>query len=516
MTISFNRLLFSRLTIWLALTLAGTYFVYYIKDYVTFGIDLVGGSYITLEVDVKKAREIELNEKMRASIDLLTSSDQPIPQEKRIDKDVIRMKFDSIQDAVAATDFLLRHDPHTLIKQENSSIVIQFSPEQIKAIDSHAVEGNIVALNSRMNAMGTGEILIARQGEHRIVIELPDVHNLQTAKAMIGKAALLEIKPVEDMANSEEKLLEKYNNELPEGTEIVPGRLGDKTFYLVSKHSDLTGRQLKTAKQDFGGPVQAEPVVAFEFNSVGAQRFYDLTSANVGNHLAILIDGVVITAPTVNSAISGGKAIISGNFTPQSAQELATMLRSGAFVAPVTFEEERQIGPTLGQESIYQGLLACGVAMVLLFFFSVIVYKMSGLLAFIVLIYNLLLTLVMLWMLGATLTLPGIAGMVLTIGMAIDASILIYERMRELLAEKMSFRRAIDEGFAGAFEVIIDSNLTNLLIAVVLYYLGSGPIQGFAVTMIVGIVATLLTGLWLLRSMFTFVTDVLGINKLSI
>lgn len=520
--VSLKRLFFSRLTIWVLITLFGAYFIYSIKQndekrffHLRFGIDLVGGTYITLEVQLEKARAMELNERMKDLSDLLRNNGKPLPEEKKISGDAINMTFGSMQDAVEAKEFLMSQDPGTLFEQNKNQLVIQFSPAQIKEINTNAVEGNILALHSRMNQFGVGEIYISRQGENRIIIELPNVHNPQQAKAMIGKAALLEIKPVEDMAATREELLNKYDGDLPEGTEIVPGKPGSREVYLVSQYTDVTGRQLKNAKQDFGGQVQSEPVVEFEFKPAGADRFYEMTSNNIGKHLAIIIDGVVISAPTVSVGIRG-KGIISGNFTAQSAQELALLLRSGAFVAPVTFEEERTIGATLGRESIYQGLMSCVVGLLLVFIFSVIIYRMAGVLACIVLIYNLLLTLVFLWALGATLTMPGIAGMILTIGMAIDASILIYERMRELLAEKVPLRKAIDEGFAGAFEVIFDSNITNLLIAIVLYYLGTGPIQGFAVTMIVGIIATLITGLWMLRSFFMFATDVLGINKISI
>lgn len=522
MAVSLNRLVFSRLTIWVLITLFGAYFVYSIKQnneknffHLRFGIDLVGGTFITLEVQLEKAQAMELSEKMKDFNDLLRSNGKPLPEDKKIAGNVITLSFASMQDAADAKEFLMERDPNTLFEQNNTHLAIQFSPQQIKEINTQAIEGNILALHSRMNQFGVGEIYISRQGESRIIVELPNVHNPQQAKAMIGKAALLEIKPVEAMAASKEEILNKYDGELPEGTEIVPGKSGTKEFYLVSQYTDVTGRQLKNAKQDFGGIVASEPVVEFEFKPAGAERFYEMTSNNIGKHLAIIIDGVVISAPVVNVAIRD-KGVISGNFTAQSAQELALMLRSGAFVAPVKFEEERTVGATLGQESIYQGLLACVVGLILVFIFSVVVYKMAGVLACIVLIYNLLLTLLFMWALGATLTMPGIAGMILTIGMAIDASILIYERMRELLAEKVPLRKAIDEGFSGAFEVIFDSNITNLLIAIVLYYLGTGPIQGFAVTMIVGIIATLITGLWLLRSFFTFATDVLGINKISI
>lgn len=518
MAVTVSRLVFSRLSLWVLITIAGGYFVYNIKNYIKFGIDLVGGTYIALEVQLQKARDLELVEKMKDAEAVLNNKGMSTPEEKKICEGVIAFTFASTQDAVAAKEVLMAQDPSSNYEQVGNKVRISFTTAQIKEMDRSAVESNILALNNRMNQVvaGVGETLIAPQGDNRIIIELPDVHNIQEAKTMIGKAALLEIKLVEDYAQSEQALLAKYDGNIPEGTIIVPGKAEKraKDAYLVSQYTDITGRLLKTAKQGFGGPLMADPVVEFEFKSLGADRFYELTSNNIGRNVAIIIDGEVISAPRVDAAISS-HGIISG-FTQESARQLATLLRSGAFVAPVTFEYERHIGPSLGQESIRQGLMSCLVGMVLLFLFSIVVYKMAGVLAFIVLIYNILLTLVLLWSLGATLTLPGIAGILLTIGMAIDASILIYERMRELLAEGASLRRAVDEGFAGAFAVIMDSNLTNLLVAIVLYYLGSGPIQGFAVTMIVGIVATLITGLWMLRSFFTFATDVLGVNKISI
>jgi preprotein translocase subunit SecD len=513
MTISAQKLISSRLTFWALITIVGGYFLYNIKHYVNFGIDLVGGTYITLQVQVEKALELDLVEKMKSLTELLEKEGQPVPVERTICDRTAIMNFASVEDAKKATSYLLTRDPKSLIEQTETKVRISLSPDQIQALEQNAVESNIVALNNRMNQFGVGEILIAPQGTNRIIVELPNVHNPQEAKAMIGRAALLEFRLVEDAAQSKEALEEKYSGLLPEGTEILPGK-SDKEFYLVSKYSDVTGRLLKTARQDWDQN-GLNATVNFEFKSEGADRFYELTSNNIGRLLAVVIDGQVVSAAVIQSAI-GGSGQISGKFSVPEAQQLAMLLRSGAFVAPVTFEEERSIGPSLGAESIRQGLVACGVALLLLLLFSVVTYKMSGLLAFIVLLYNILLTLIMLWALGATLTLPGIAGIILTVGMAIDASILIYERMREVLAEGGTFRAAVHEGFSGAFAVIMDSNITNLLIAVVLYKLGSGPIQGFAVTMIVGIIATLITGLWMLKSFFTFALDVLGINKISI
>ncbi len=277
-------------------------------------------------------------------------------------------------------------------------------------------------------------------------------------------------------------------------------------FYLVPSHTDLTGRLLKDARVNYGGDFGAEPLVEFEFKAEGGAKFEALTRKYRGERIAIIIDDVVISAPTVRDVIST-RGTISGNFTVKDASELAFLLKSGAFAAPVSFEEERHIEPTLGVELVNKGLLACAIGLALLFIFSIAMYKLAGLFAFIVLLYNLLLVLFGLWSIGATLTLSGIAGMILTVGMAIDSSILIYERIREELASSAPLAKAIDAGFSGALAVILDANITHFLVAIVLYKLGAGPLQGFAITMIIGILSTLLTGLVLLKSIFKFVFE---------
>ena len=257
-------------------------------------------------------------------------------------------------------------------------------------------------------------------------------------------------------------------------------------------------------------------VVEFSFSSEGGDKFYDLTSKNVGKPLAIVLDNKVVMAPKINSALRESGVIESSTFTPQTAKQLEVLLKSGAFVAPVTFEEERQIGPSLGAESIKQGLISCLVGLGLLLVFSISFYSMCGLLAFITLLYNLLLILVAMHFLRATLTLPGIAGLVLTIGMAIDSSILIYEQIKEALANGMTIRKAVDTGFSDALVVILDANITTFIVGAVLYYFGTGPIKGFAVTMMLGIIATLITGLFFLKSTFTFILNKFNVQKLRI
>ena len=372
-------------------------------------------------------------------------------------------------------------------------------------------------LRTRLDKFSVAEIPITRQGEKNIVIEIPDVADPQAAKEMIGRAANLEFKLVEKVGSSEKELLLEYDGELPDDLQILPGERkgGHTTYYVVQKFAKVTGRMLADARPSRGGKTGVEPVVQFSFNSEGADKFYELTSKNYGKALGIVLDGEVISAPTIQSAIkSSGE--ITGRFSINEVKTLAYLLKSGAFVAPVTFEEERQIGPSLGAEAIQSGLISCLAGLGILFLFSIYYYKLSGLLAFLALVYNMILILVGLAWFRATLTLPGIAGMVLTIGMAIDASILIFERIKEELAAGASIKNAVDKGFSGAMTVILDANITTFIVGLVLYHLGSGPIQGFAVTLMLGIVATLIATLFFLRSFFKFILSNFSIHKLSI
>lgn len=522
MTLSLRRILFSSLMVWFVVSVVGIYFLFHLHKFINFGIDLVGGTYITLEVQVDRALETEFADRAQAAVLSLQKEKLTLPAHQKITSQHALLIFDTETDAQAAEQFFVAGNSGLRARgvqfvRQNNEILLTLSESEIKHLVDDAVQSNIGVLRTRLDQFGVGELTIAAQGEKNIIVELPNVQDPQQAKAMIGRAALLEIKLVEAVGYSTEDLLKKYDGNLPENLMIVSGkeREGHVSYYVVPRFTDLTGKLLKDARMDFGGRIGAEPVVKFTFKPEGGEKFYALTSKNINRQVAVIVDGVVITAPVVNSPISTDGEI-TGNFTAESAQELALLLRSGAFVAPVAFVEERSIGPSLGQESIHQGLIACVVGLGLLFLFSVIIYKTAGILAFIVLIYNLLLILFALAWLGATLTLPGIAGMVLTIGMAIDASILIFERIREELSSGSTLRKAVNVGFSGAMSVILDSNLTHFLVALVLYKLGAGPIKGFAVTMIIGIASTLITGLLLLKSLFTFFIDTLGVQKIRI
>ena len=486
---------------------------------IRFGIDLVGGSYITLEVQTDKAIEAELADKLKLILRALKKDQYEVPVSQKIEDLKINLGFSSIDEAVQVMEIIKKVGSDLIVEQVGNVIVVSLSQAEMEKIRTWAVQGNIEVLRTRLDAIGVGEITIAAQGEKNIIVELPDVSDPEQAKTMIGKPAMLEFKVVEGMAHDEDELLDEYDGELPDDLEIISSKEDrELIYYLVSKFSDLTGRQLKDARAGLGSnQYQNEMVVNIEFDANGARKFYELTRDNPGKHIAMIVDDVVISAPRFpHEPIEGGKAFIHGNFTTETAKELGMLLKSGAFVAPVTFEEERQIGPSLGMESIQNGLIACGISLVLLSVFSIIIYSLSGFFAFLALLYNLVLVFFMLSLLGATLTLPGIAGMVLTVGMAIDASILIYEKIKEELAGETSIRKAVASGFSDAMTVILDSNITTFLVGIVLYKFGTGAIQGFAVTMMVGIVATLITGLFFLRSIFEIFFTLFDVQKLKI
>lgn len=511
-----RRFFTSSLALWVLVTLYGIYFLYTLKERINFGIDLVGGTYITLEVQTDKLFESELVERVSSLHKELLAQGIAAPLSQRFESGSYLVTYATAEQAqkVEGSPLIRQKNMHT--QRDGARITFTLGTQEKAELTQAAVEGNIQVLRSRVDRFGVGEVPIAAQGEKSIVIELPNVQDVQKAKSIIGTSALLEVKPVLDSGATAQDILNKYNNCLPEGTEILPGRSRGEgsSFYLVPRHTDLTGRLLKSAQANpSGGDFGMEPVVEFEFKPEGGDKFYELTNKPQA-FIAMIVDGVVVTAAVAREPLRS-RAHISGNFTLDEAQELASMLRSGAFAAPVTFEEDRTIGPSLGADSIRRGLISCLVGLLLLFLFSVIVYKVAGLFAFVVLLYNLLLILFALSWLGATLTLPGIAGIVLTIGMAIDASILIYERIREELARGSSLHDAVNAGFAGATVVILDANITHFLVAVVLYKLGAGVIQGFAVSMIIGIVATLVTGLWLLKSIFTYIVSI-GVKRIKI
>lgn len=521
------------LLLWLAVTAFGAYLLTHIKQFINFGIDLVGGTYLTLDVKVEEAYKHELLSLSDDFIEKLKTEKLELPKAPKISANgkEAELEFESAAAAKSALvtlkeipNLTVKHkEPKFSISQNCNVVKITLTKGFLNDIKSEAIENNISILRTRLDEYGAGEITIYSR-KQELVVELPNVSDTDKAKERIGKSALLEMKPIYDSASTKEKLLEKLGGEVPEGSMIVQGKPGaERGYFLVPTYAKLTGRLLKDAFYDFSAPGFLEGkrtphTVSFKFNPEGEELFYELTKDNVGGSIAIIIDNIVVSAASVSKPIEpGGGAMISGGFTEESAKELGTLLKSGAYAAPVEFAEERQIGPSLGLESIKRGLMSCAIGLGLLLLFSLLIYKTSGLFAFIVLLYNLLLVLFGLALIpNATLTLPGIAGMVLTVGMAIDSSILIYERIKEELTAGVPFRAAMNSGFSGATSVILDANITTFIVGAVLYYFGSPAIQGFALTMMLGIISTLITGLVMLKWLFNFSLDVLGFKKISI
>jgi len=500
---------------WVLLAIASVTLLYFKRDKLRFGIDLVGGTYITLAVQTDKAVEDELAEVMQSLVVKLKKAGIPTPSSKVVEKEQIIYTFDSPDAVQKASSYITLQEAKLQQQALGSELRLRFDDRTAQRIKDNAVRTNVEVLHTRLNALGVEETPVAVQGERNIVVELPGIDDPQRAKAMIGKVAKLEFKLVEGEGPTREDILYKLEGEVVPADKEILYSSRDREYYLVSRYTDISGKLLKDAKAGMSGGEVGQVAIHFTFNDVGSERFYEMTKKNYGRRIAIILDGDVLMAPVVKTAIRGGGEI-TGGFSSAQAHEYSALLKSGAFAGKVTFEEERQIGPSLGSESIRKGLLSCLIGLLLLLVFAIFYYRGLGVLAFIVLVYNLLLIMVGLYFMGATLTLPGIAGMVLTIGMAIDASILIYERIRETLASGVTVHKAVNEGFADAMRVILDANITTLLTGIVLYIFGTGPIQGFAVTMMLGIISTLLTGLFLLKTLLNVIIDTFHVQRLNL
>ena len=356
-------------------------------------------------------------------------------------------------------------------------------------------------IRNRIDQFGVREPLIQRQGKNSIVVQLPGITDRDRAIELIGKTALLEFKLVED---DEELTARAKNGDIPDGYEL---KVVEKETFLVHKEAALTGDTLVNAEVKFDQSRFNESYIAIEFNSKGASIFSEVTAQNVGKRLAIVLDGKVHSAPRINEKIPSGRASITGRFTVEEAGDLAIVLRAGALPAPIYIEEERTVGPLLGKDSIESGIRASLIGAGLVLGFMLVYYLFAGVVATIAMILNFVIVLGALGWLHTTLTLPGIAGMILVIGMAVDANVLIYERIREELKTGKHIRSAVAAGYNKAFTTIMDSNITTLIAAALLFKFGTGPIRGFGVTLSIGILTSMFTAIFVTRIIFDLVTS---------
>jgi len=481
------------------------------------GLDLKGGIHLVVDVAVDVAVVHNVEEEVSTVRSTLR---QNKIRYQRLDAkgNSISLTLKDSSDNQKALALLKDALPKYNIENKGNQFTFTITEAEIKEIKRNAMVQSVEVIRQRIDALGTTEPVIARQGEHRILVEIPGFNDSSAAKALIGRTAELEFKLVDEKGDLDKAL----QGDIPLGDEIVYGKAetrNGKSFkqpYLLKKRIELSGAMVADARVSIDSRYN-EHAVSLKFNSKGARIFDRLTKNHVGERFAIILDGEVNSAPVIRERISGGTAQITGNFSPAEAHNLAIVLRAGALPAPVKVVEERSIGPSLGQDSINQGFNSIIIGSILVLIFMLVYYKLFGLVANIALVFNMLLLVAAMSMIGATLTLPGMAGIVLTIGMAVDSNVLIFERIREELNIGKTPLAAIDSGYTKAFSTIVDANITTLIAAIVLFQFGTGPVKGFAVTLSVGIIASMFTAITVTRAIIALTTENRGrIKKLSI
>jgi preprotein translocase subunit SecD len=470
------------------------------------GLDLQGGSYLLLEVDsnyVKKEKLDQVRDDVRRTLreikigytGLATRGDSV---EVRITKDTDQATaLSKLRELSQPLGGLLGSSgQRSLDVSDAGGGVIRLTVPQAAVTERirQAIEQSIQIVERRVNELGTVEPLIQRQGTDRILVQVPGLQDPTRLKKLIGETAKMDFRMVDSTVSPEQAAA----GQLPPDSEILPSTEPGHPPYVVKKQVLVSGGDLIDSQPGFDQRSN-EPIVSFRFNTSGSRKFAQATSENVGQPFAIVLDNKVISAPVIREPITAGSGQISGNFTVQAANDLAILLRAGALPAPLTIIEERTVGPGLGQDSIDKGELAAYVGSIMVIVFMLLTYRLFGVFANIAVAINVAMIFGVLSLLNATLTLPGIAGIVLTVGIAVDSNVLIYERIREELRGGRTAISAIDAGFKRALSTILDSNITTFIAAAVLFYIGTGPVRGFAVTLGIGIITTVFTAFTLTR-----------------
>ena len=470
------------------------------------GLDLQGGSHLVFEVDsdaVKKDKLDQVHDDVRrtlrdARIAYTGLVTRPDAVEVRISKDTdVPTALSKLRELSQPLGGLLGSNGQRSLEVTDaggSVIRLTVPPAAITERIRQAIEQSIQIVERRVNQLGTVEPSIQRQGLDRILVQVPGLQDPQHLIDIIGQTAKMDFRMVDSTVPIDQALAGRA----PPDSEILPSTEGSKTPYVVKKQVLVSGGDLTDAQPGFDQR-SGEPIVSFRFNTSGARKFAQATSENVGQPFAIILDNKVISAPVIREPITGGSGQISGNFTVQQANDLAILLRAGALPAKLTVIEQRTVGPGLGQDSIEKGELAAYVGSILVVVFMLLTYRLFGVFANIAVAINVAMIFGLLSLLNATLTLPGIAGIVLTVGIAVDSNVLIYERIREELRGGRNAISSIDAGFKRALSTILDSNITTFIAAAVLFFIGTGPVRGFAVTLGIGIVTTVFTAFTLTR-----------------
>lgn len=460
---------------------------------VTLGLDLSGGSYLLLQVETDtlyKEQLTSLADSVRTTLVDRKIRFSGLKVEGEGKEQYVSFKLLNSGDYSKVRETVLRLESGLQVSSSGATVSVSYTPAALIQMTNAAVEQSIDIVRRRIDELGTKEPSIQQEGEDRIRVQLPGVQEPGEVKALLGKTAKMTFHLVDE----ETSVYDAQRGKIAPDSMLVPGDDMNEAFYVLKRASVVGGDQFQTASASFQNGTEA--VVNFQFKQAGARKFSVATRDNIGKRLAIVLDGRVISAPVIQTHIPGGSGTITGNFTIDYAEDLALMLRSGALPAPLSVVEEKVVGPGLGADSIEAGFLSCMIGVVLVFAFVFLVYGKMGTFANIALIFNGLLLLAILGLFNATLTLPGVAGIALTIGMAVDSNILVFERMREeLKTGRTAPLNVINAGFENSFTAILDSQLTTLFAAFVLYWLGSGPVKGFGVTLGIGILTTMFTAI---------------------
>ena len=461
---------------------------------VNLGLDLQGGSNLLLEV--------KLDEVLKERMSSIEDSARQILRENRIRYKSLTSNEGGVKVAIenvgarnkATTLFRKIDDGINIEENEDGLLTVTYTDVALNQLKAKIVDQSIEIVRRRIDELGTKEPVIQSQGSSRIVVQLPGLQNPEYVKTLLGKTAKMSFHLVDSAA----RVSDAKRGKLGGKYKLAYGEMGEP--YIITRKPVVGGENLVDAQPSFQ---DGQAVVSFRFNSLGGKKFGEVTKNNIGERLAIVLDNEVISAPTIQSAIMGGSGVITGNFTVKSANDLALLLRSGALPAPLEVLEERTVGAGLGADSIKAGVIASIIGLAFVVVFMLSAYGLFGIFTTIAVFTNLMLMLGTLSVMGATLTLPGIAGIILTIGMAVDANVLIFERMREEVKHGRSTRDAAEAGFTEAWTTIVDSNLTTLVAAIVLFYFGTGPVRGFAVTLAIGIATSMFTSVTVTRLIIT-------------
>ena len=478
---------------------------------VTLGLDLQGGLHMLLGVKTEEATKSRIKS-IAASIKHFTQREDILTDGLTFDSSSVRFEILDSDDAKAIEEFLGNMKGLELTR-DKLVFSLSLTPKEIVKTKKQSVDQAIETIRNRLDQFGLSEPIVARQGKDKILVELAGIKTQeeeQRARALISRAAKLELMAIDEERDARVSVMSPADA-AEYGDIILSDVKNEQRKYLVKEIPILEGGMLTDANVGFDK--NNRPLITFKLNAEGAEIFGDFTGRSVGKRLAVVLDGKVYSAPNINERIGGGSGQISGNYTVLEARDLAIALRSGALLAPIYLMEKRSVGPSLGADSIKASLIALVGGFVLVIIFMIVYYRMAGIIANLALVVNLLLLLAIMSLFGATLTLPGMAGIVLTVGMAVDANVIISERIRELIYEGKSMHKAIEEGYENAMRAILDANITTLIASVVLYVYGTGAIKGFAITMSIGILASMLTAILGTRGIYEMLEEKIAKSK---